>query len=333
MTERSASPPLRTVVFADGILAQPTIEALLQGGWLAGLCTTRRSSSANLRHLARLANVPIHETGRDGLADGAGDVAPWLRALRPDVVLSFAFPYRLPAHVLSVPPLGAFNVHGGKLPEYRGPQPVFWQILNRESEGAVTVHRMDDEFDHGAVVASQSVPIGPDDTYGLHLVRLTFAAVNVVEALFGSLVAYGADLPTLPQDERRAGFQPRPTLDDLVIRWDEQSGDRIRGLVKAGNPWNHGAFASVRGINLRVTDVTLEEGGGDRSQPAGTILTADATRGVVVNCRDGSALQLDVVSMDEGILPGRMLARLGIQAGERFRAPARIESVSAAAAG
>jgi len=81
------------------------------------------------------------------------------------------------------------------------------------------------------------------------------------------------------------------------------------------------------------TDVTLEERGGDRSQPAGTILTADATRGVVVNCRDGSALKLDVVSMDEGILPGSMLARLGIQAGERFGAPVRIEPVSAVAAG
>jgi hypothetical protein len=118
-----------------------------------------------------------------------------------------------------------------------------------------------------------------------------------------------------------------------VIRWDEQSGDRIRGLVKAANPWNQGAFASVRGINLRVTDVTLEEGGGDRSQPPGTILIADAARGVIVNCRDGSLLRLDVVSMDEGIVPGRALATLGVQAGERFGGPVRLDSVSAAAVG
>src|SRR5215510_15223848 len=161
---------LRTAVFAEGVLAQPTVQALFQGGWLAGLCTSRQSSSgANLRHLARLAGIPIHEASRDDLTAAAGSTVTWLRALRPDVLLSFAFPYRLPLEILRVPRLGGFNVHGGKLPEYRGPQPVFWQIVNREREGAVTVHRMDEEFDRGGVVASQSVPIAPDETYGLHL--------------------------------------------------------------------------------------------------------------------------------------------------------------------
>src|SRR5262249_58281079 len=143
---------LRTAVFADGVLAQPTVQALFQGGWLAGLCTSRQSSSgANLRHLARLAGIPLHEASRDDLTAGGGSTVTWLRALRPDVLLSFAFPYRLPPEILDVPRLGGFNVHGGKLPEYRGPQPVFWEILNREPEGAVTVHRLDEQFDHGAI--------------------------------------------------------------------------------------------------------------------------------------------------------------------------------------
>ena len=312
---------LRTVVFADSVLAQPTVETLIQGSWLVGLCTSRRpASGANLRHLARRASIPIYEANGDSLAN---DLEPWLRDLRPDVLLTFTFPYRLPLELLRVPRLGGFNVHGGKLPEYRGPQPVFWEILNREAEGAVTVHRMDAELDHGAIVASQSVPIGPEDTYGLHIVRLAFAAVTVVEVLFGGLIQSEVNLPTLPQDESRAGFQRRPAIEDLVIRWEEQSGDQIRGLVKAGNPWNQGAFASVRGINLRLTDVTLREGGGSAAKPPGTILAADAAHRIVVNCRDGSALQLDVVSMEEGILPGRALAMYGIQAGERFAAPIR----------
>ena len=332
MTESgNRGPRLRTVVFADSVLAQPTVEALMHGSWLVGLCTSRRpASGANLRHLARLANIPIYEANRDSLADG---LHAWLRELRPDVLLTFTFPYRLPLEVLRVPRLGGFNVHGGKLPEYRGPQPVFWQILNREAEGAVTVHRMDEDLDHGAIVASQSVPIAPDDTYGLHVGRLTVAAVRVIEILFGGLIQYDVNLPTLPQDESRAGFRRRPVLEDLVIRWDEQSGDQIRGLIKAGNPWNQGAFASVRGINLRLTDVTLKEGVGSTATPPGTILTADATHGIVVNCRDGSALQLDVVSMEEGILPGRILAMFGIQAGERFVTPIGPHSVSAVAVG
>jgi methionyl-tRNA formyltransferase len=312
-------PSLKTVIFADSVLAQPAVEMLLRRGWLAGLCMTRQPASAvNLRHLARLANVPLFETDRESLGTGA---AAWLSGLRPDVLLTFTFPYRLPTEVLTVPRFGGFNLHGGKLPQYRGPQPVFWEIRNCETEGAITVHRMDDRFDHGGVVVTQIVPIGPEDTYGLHVVRLAFAAIPAIEALLGGLIQYGANLPAQPQDESRAAYQPRPSLNDLVVRWEEQSGDQIRGLVKACNPWNQGAFASIRGNHLRLTDVTLKKGSGSADKPPGVILSSDLTDGLVVNCVDGSALQLDVISMDEGILPGRALAAFGLRAGEQFIAP------------
>jgi methionyl-tRNA formyltransferase len=306
------------VIVADSVLAQPTLEALLRNGLVAGLCTVRRSASgAGLRHHAGAAGVPVFETDRPSLR---GDLVTWLTGLRPDLLLSFAFPYRIPPEVLRIARLGAFNLHGGRLPEYRGPQPMFWQIARREPEGAVTLHRMDDQFDHGAIVASYPVPIAPGDTYGLHAVRLAFAAVPLVNALFGGLMQYGPDLPATPQDESRACRYRRPTPADLAVRWDAQTGEEIRALVKACNPWNTGAFASLRGLELRLTDVTLRPGRGDRATPPGTILLADADAGVIVNCVDGSVLQLDVVSMDEGILPGRTLAAYGIAAGERFAA-------------
>ncbi len=310
-------PRLRTAVFADSVLAQPTLETLIAGGWAVGICTSRASvSGANLRHAARRAGIPVYEASRADLRD---NLATWLRELRPDVLVAFTFPYRLPPEVLNAPRLGAFNVHGGKLPAYRGPQPVFWEILNRETEGAATLHRMDENLDHGPIVASRLVPIAPEDTHGLHCVRIAFAAVQLVEVLFGSLLQYDLNLPTMAQDESRACFHRRPAFPDLVIRWEEQSAHEIRALIKAGNPWNQGAFTSVREINLRITDVTLLEGYGFAAKAPGLILTADATNGIVVNCRDGSALQLDVVSMDEGILPGRTLAAYGIQTGERFK--------------
>jgi methionyl-tRNA formyltransferase len=308
--------PLRTVVVADSVLAQPTFEALLRNGLVAGLCTTRSpTSGAGLRHHARAAGVPVFEADRDAVAH---ELVAWVGGLKPDVLLSFAFPYLLPAPVLGVARLGAFNVHGGRLPEYRGPQPIFWQIARREPEGAVTLHRMDEALDRGPIVASCRVPIGPDDTFGLHAVRLAFAAVPLAEALFAGLMHFGADLPATPQDERLACCYRRPVPADLAIRWETQSGEEIRALVKAGNPWNKGAFTSLRGLELRLTDVRLQPAGGDRATPAGTILSADPATGVVVNCRDGSALVLDVVSMEEGLLAGRTLVAYGIGAGERF---------------
>jgi methionyl-tRNA formyltransferase len=318
---RSSGPQLRIVILADSVLAQPTFETLLKGGWVAGLCTSHRSESgAKLRELARRTGISIFEATCSTLASG---LVTWLRELRADILIAFTFPFRLPSEILRVAPLGAFNIHGGKLPEYRGPQPVFWEILNCEKEGAVTVHRMEEGLDCGAIIASQAIPIARDDTYGLHSVRIAFAAVSIVEFLLEALLRYGTNLPGLPQDEARSLYRRRPTADDMVIRWNEQSGDRIRGLIKAGNPWNQGAFTSIRGINLRLTDVTLKSELGSPTKPAGTIVMANAASGVLVNCRDGSALQVDVVSMDEGILPGHMLVNYGIESGEQFREPIR----------
>ena len=321
MTDASDNfPRLRTVVLADSVLAQPAFEILLQGGWVIGLVTTNRPLRGdNLRHLAQLANIPILQTSRTEIAT---ELLPWLLDLQPDVLLTFTFPYRLPLEIVALPRLGAFNVHGGKLPEYRGPQPVFWQLRNGESEGAVTVHRMDEEFDRGAIVVSHTIPLAPEDTYGLHSARLAFTAVKVIEALFGGLIHYGTNLPTMPQDEARANFQPRPTPEDLWIRWDEQTGTQIQSLIKACNPWNQGAFTSIRGINLRLTDVTLLPEQGNTALLPGTILTA--AEQVIVNCRDGAALQIEIVSMDEGILPGKTLALFGIQAGEQFALPSQL---------
>jgi methionyl-tRNA formyltransferase len=315
-----ASPAhLRTVLFAEGIVAQPTFEALLGAGWVAGLCTARGSNTgAPLRHLARQAGVPIHEVTRNALAN---DAESWLAARQPDLLLSIAFPYRLPTTLLARPRFGAFNVHGGRLPQYRGPQPVFWQIANRETAGAVTIHRMDAEFDRGPIVVSQPVPIAPDDTHGLHTVRLAFAAIGAVQTLCAGLLQFGLDLPAQIQDESVAGFQRRPSYDDLVIRWDQQSGTQIRALVKASNPWNQGAFASLNGIDVRLADVTLIEEGGQVGAAPGQILATVQPGGMLVHCCDGSALRVDVVSMQEGLLTGAALAALGVRPGERFTVP------------
>ena len=307
--------PFKTIVFADSYMAQPVFETLLQGGWVAGLCTSRRKQpGANLRHLARLTNVPVIETNRSDLTD---NLKSWLTELKPDVLLTISYPYKLPLEILRIPKIGAFNVHSGKLPDYRGPQPSFWEILNCEKEGAVTVHFMDEEYDRGAVIASQPVPIAPEDTYGLHSVRLAFAAVNIVEFLFGAIIQYGANIPALEQDQSKAIFHERPILQDLVINWEEYSGKKIRALVKACNPWNQGAFTSIKGINVRLTDVALVPDAGNLQSPPGIILISEEKR-VLVNCKDGSALQLDVISMDEGILPGYALFSFGMQAGDKF---------------
>jgi methionyl-tRNA formyltransferase len=95
-----------------------------------------------------------------GSAEGLGTA---LRGYGLDLLVCYGFSWRLPRSVLSIPQYGVVNVHCSMLPKYRGPAPVLWAIRNGDPHLGVTVHRMDEEFDTGPVLAQQDgVPI-PDD--------------------------------------------------------------------------------------------------------------------------------------------------------------------------
>ena len=62
-----------------------------------------------------------------------------------------------------IPRLGTVNLHHGRLPDYRGGPPAFWEIYNQERVMGVSVHQMDAQVDHGALLGAAEVSILEDD--------------------------------------------------------------------------------------------------------------------------------------------------------------------------
>ncbi|MFD7954998.1 methionyl-tRNA formyltransferase [Streptomyces ardesiacus] len=95
-----------------------------------------------------------------GSSEGLGTS---LRGYDLDLLVCYGFSWRLPRWLLRLPRYGVLNIHSSILPKYRGPAPVLWAIRNGDPELGVTVHRMDEDFDTGPVLAQQGgVPL-PDD--------------------------------------------------------------------------------------------------------------------------------------------------------------------------
>ncbi len=63
-----------------------------------------------------------------------------------------------------VPRMGCINLHKGRVPEYRGMPPGFWEIYDGASSAGVTVHFVDKGLDTGDIVATGTVPIVATDT-------------------------------------------------------------------------------------------------------------------------------------------------------------------------
>lgn len=83
-----------------------------------------------------------------------------LRALAPDLaVVDGTYVLREPVFLL--PRFGSINLHCGKLPDYRGAPPAFWELYNGEREVGVTVHRVTAKLDEGPILQQELFPLDP----------------------------------------------------------------------------------------------------------------------------------------------------------------------------
>lgn len=67
--------------------------------------------------------------------------------------------------VIDIPSLGTINLHGGKLPEYRGAAPINWQIINGETTGGCSIIYVDEGIDTGDIISQEIYPIEAEDTH------------------------------------------------------------------------------------------------------------------------------------------------------------------------
>lgn len=204
--------------------SQLPLEALLAaGGSVVGLIIPGAAAGAawqplappdlpqfpeDVVRLAQARGIPVFAAGR--LRDPAAVAG--LQALRPDVLCAACFPRRLPAEWLALPRLGALNIHPALLPDYRGPEPIFWQFREGEPRLGVTVHQMDAGFDTGPLVAQAETP-WPDGLREAEAERITAAAGGRLLAE----ILQAERWETRPQPAAGARYFPAPAAADLTL--------------------------------------------------------------------------------------------------------------------
>ncbi|MCH7860615.1 MAG: hypothetical protein IH998_02760, partial [Proteobacteria bacterium] len=82
-----------------------------------------------------------------------------MRALNADLFLFCPFDRIAGPKFLEIPRIGTFNLHLGKLPEYRGGLHAFWVLRQGDPEAGATIHRVTTELDAGDVVAEKRFPV------------------------------------------------------------------------------------------------------------------------------------------------------------------------------
>jgi len=118
----------------------------------------RKMWSALVENGSRPSNaVPGVPYIRVGLLD-APDAIQTLETLKPDLMIVDGASILKP-DFFERPRYGAINLHCGKVPDYRGMPPAFWELYYGEREVGVSVHAVSSKLDEGAVFAAATVPL------------------------------------------------------------------------------------------------------------------------------------------------------------------------------
>lgn len=278
---------------------------LARHGFAPDLACVWQLDAPGLRRLRTRAAQPGRVVlGRPDLEDPR--VQALLRSARPDVILSWFWPRRIPAAVLALAPHGAFGVHPSLLPRWRGPDPYFWAIRSGDTETGVTLHRLAPEYDTGAIIAQRTLAIAERDDAWTLARRLDRPSLALLVDC-AQRIARGETLDGTPQEESRVTVAPQPSEAQLAISFTQPAAEVLR-LVRAAAP-NPGATCLLGDALVTVVRAHLAEARVPRALEPGEAYV-DASGALVVKTTDGGVVLDAVRTEDDEALEGAEVAEL-----------------------
>jgi methionyl-tRNA formyltransferase len=160
-----------------------------------------------------------------------------LEALNVDVACVVAYGQILPQRALDAPRLGCLNLHGSKLPRWRGAAPVQRAIMAGDADTAVQIMQMEKGLDTGPVLLSELVDIKADDTAGSLSDRMSRIGAGLWPRTLAALERGG--LEATPQ-EGVATYAEKIDKSEARLDWSKPAAQlecHIRGLSPFPGAW------------------------------------------------------------------------------------------------
>lgn len=146
-----------------------------------------------------------------------------------------------------------YNVHMGVLPHYRGAYTNFWKILSNDDIYGVTIHKMEEKLDSGAIVVIKEEDFS-EVVFSGDFFKLNYEmAAKAVVASFDRLknAEYNKD----QVDSSEGKYYRKHTADDMILEPLEFVHDlykKINRLQFYGNP-------TIDKLRLTAAELLLEE--------------------------------------------------------------------------
>jgi methionyl-tRNA formyltransferase len=241
------------------------------------------------------------------------EFAEKLRALDADVAVVVAYGRILPRGVLDAPRTGCVNIHASLLPRWRGAAPIQWSIVHGDEETGVTLMQVDEGMDSGAILATVSTPITPDDDAATLSDRLSKMGAELLREHLARYVA--GELTPQPQDEGAVTMAPLLKKEHGRIDWNA-SAQTVHNQIRGMNPWP-GAHTVLGDRRIKVHRAAASTLDPEGAAP-GEVIALDP-EAILVACAEGTLEIQELQESGRKRVDARAFATgRGIAVGDRF---------------
>ena len=234
--------------------AVPTLEALIAAGHDLAFVVTRPDAPKGRGRVMTVS--PVAEVAQaHGLeclkTSQLAEIAD--RIAEVDCVVVVAYGGLVPDELLNVPRHGWVNVHFSLLPAWRGAAPVQHAILAGDDVTGVTTFRIDSGLDTGGVLGHVATSIGPRETAGSLLERLSVVGAELMVQTLDGLER--EMISPVPQPADGISKASKIATADAQIDWTHPAlaiDRRVRAMTPEPGPWT-----TCQGKRVKLGPVTV----------------------------------------------------------------------------
>ena len=212
------------------------------------------------------------------------ELIKFLKELKPDFFVTFAYGQILSKELLNIPKYGTINLHASLLPKYRGANPIQCAIVNGETKTGITTMLTAEGLDEGDICKFKEINIGHD----MNDIELSEKISELApELIYDTLCEmYEGELRTTPQNAKKATYSCKYCRQDGEIDWTrpaEEIHNRICGLCSFPGCFGYINNKMVKILSSQVSEKTAEaepgsflgksKDGLDFAAGSGTVLT------------------------------------------------------------
>ncbi|WP_104044302.1 methionyl-tRNA formyltransferase [Arthrobacter sp. ZGTC412] len=232
---------MRVLFAGTPAVAVPSLNALVEAGFDVVAVLTRPDAPIGRKRVltpspvaARAAELGIdviHAARIDAEAIGR------ISAVSPDVAAIVAYGGLVPPAALGIPRHGWINLHFSLLPSWRGAAPVQRAVMAGDDVTGAVTFQLEEGLDTGPVFGTLTETVGPEDTAGELLDRLSRSGAVLLAQTLSAIDAGKA--AALPQTGE-ISLAPKLALDDGRLDWKHPAlaiDRQARGVTPEPGAW------------------------------------------------------------------------------------------------